>query len=222
VCAQWYPLGLQLKLRTGTLDRIYAQFRDPRDQLREMLKTWLITSDNTSWKTLTEALKSRTVEKSLLASVLETKYSHVKGAEVDRGISANDSWPYTSITSISPGIHTTAMCGRFYSEHMHNTQFYHSYSYLGNSYSTTVQGVCVNATSRCLGPQFLSPGSSVYGLPLMYSSLTLHTAHKLLVIQYYFRLLSIFDSNNIICLLVNLHGRGLLLSKHVLFSIQMF
>ena len=113
------------------------------------------------------------------------------------------------------------MGGRFYSKHMHNTQFYHSYSYLGNSYSTTVQGVCVNATSHCLGPQFLSLGSSVYSLPLMYSSLTLHTAHKLLVIQYYFRLLSIFDSNSI-CLLVNLHGQGLLLSKHVLFSMQMF
>ena len=58
VHAQWYQLGLQLKLRTGTLDSIYAQFCDPRDQLLEMLKTWLTTSDDTSWKTLTDALKS--------------------------------------------------------------------------------------------------------------------------------------------------------------------
>ena len=59
--AQWYQLGLQLKVKTGTLDRIRAQFSDPRDQLLEMLKTWLTTSDNTSWKTLTEALRSRSV-----------------------------------------------------------------------------------------------------------------------------------------------------------------
>ena len=57
VSAQWY--NLQLKVRTGTLDRIYAQFRgDPRDQLRETLKTWLTTSDNPIWRTLTDALRS--------------------------------------------------------------------------------------------------------------------------------------------------------------------
>ena len=58
VSAQWYPLGLQLKVRTGTLDRIQTQFPTSRDQLLEMLKTWLITSDNTSWKTLIDALPS--------------------------------------------------------------------------------------------------------------------------------------------------------------------
>ena len=72
--AQWYHLGLQLKVRTGTLDKIRTQFTDPRDQLLEMLKTWLTTSDNTSWKTLTHALRSRSVEATQLASVLETKY----------------------------------------------------------------------------------------------------------------------------------------------------
>ena len=78
VSAQWYHLGLQLKLKTGTLDRIRTQFHDPRDQLLEILKVWLTTSDNTSWKTLTDALRSRSVGASQLAGVLETKYCLVE------------------------------------------------------------------------------------------------------------------------------------------------
>ena len=91
VSAQWYQLGLQLKLKTGTLDRIRIQFPDPRDQLLEMLKTWLTTSDNTSWKTLTDALKSRSVGASQLAGELEKKYCLVKKPEVGKGMSASDS-----------------------------------------------------------------------------------------------------------------------------------
>ena len=72
--AQWYQLGLQLKVRTGALDRIRAQFTDPRDQLMVMLKTWLNSGDNPSWNVLTEALRSRSVEAGQLAGVLETKY----------------------------------------------------------------------------------------------------------------------------------------------------
>ena len=98
VSAKWYHLGLQLKLKTGTLDRIRTQFHDPRDQLLEMLKTWLTTSDNTSWKTLTDALRSRSVGASQLAGVLETKYNQVEGTEMDSGTSISDSQPETSIT----------------------------------------------------------------------------------------------------------------------------
>ena len=94
VSAQWYHLGLQLKVRTSTLDRIRTQFTDPRDQLLEMLKTWLTTSDNTSWKTLTDALRSRSVGASQLASVLETKYTLAEETEVDSATS--DSQPATN------------------------------------------------------------------------------------------------------------------------------
>ena len=73
VHTQWYPLGLQLKVKVEILDRIREQFPDPRDQLQEMLKTWLITSDNTSWKSLTDALSSRSVGASQLANDLEAK-----------------------------------------------------------------------------------------------------------------------------------------------------
>ena len=61
VSAHWYPLGLQLQVRISMLDSIRIQFQNPSDQLLEMLKTWLTTSDNTIWKTLTNALRSRSV-----------------------------------------------------------------------------------------------------------------------------------------------------------------
>ena len=97
VSAQWYHLGVQLKVRTGTLDNIQAQFPDPKRQLLEMLKTWLTTSDNTSWKTLTDALRSRSVGASQLASVLESKYCLIEGTDV--GISTYNSQPETNITT---------------------------------------------------------------------------------------------------------------------------
>ena len=76
--AQWYPLGLQLKVKTKTLERIREQFGSSRDQLWEMLKVWLITADKPSWKTLTDALRSQSVGESQLAGVLERKYCLVE------------------------------------------------------------------------------------------------------------------------------------------------
>ena len=90
VSVQWYHLGVQLKVRTGTLDNIQAQFPDPKRQLLEMLKVWLTTSDNTNWKTLTDALRSRSVGASQLASVLETKCCVLEETEVDSGTSTSD------------------------------------------------------------------------------------------------------------------------------------
>ena len=90
VSAQWYQLGLQLKVKTGTLDRFRAQFSDPKDLLMEMLKTWLTTSNNTTWKTLTDALRSRSVGASQLSGELEKKYCLVKKAEVGKGMFASD------------------------------------------------------------------------------------------------------------------------------------
>ena len=83
VSAQWYHLGVQLKVRIGTLDNIQAQFSDPKRQLLEMLKTWLTTSDSTSWKTLTDALRSRSVGARQLASVLVTKHCVMEETAVD-------------------------------------------------------------------------------------------------------------------------------------------
>ena len=88
--AKWYILGLQLKLSTGTLDAIKAQFRNPRDQLLEMLKTWLTTGDDPTWKNLTDALRSQTVGEIRLAGALEKKYCNVEGKGVDRGTFVSD------------------------------------------------------------------------------------------------------------------------------------
>ena len=78
VCKRWYPFGLQLKVSTKMLDRIREQFPDPKSQFPEMLKTWLTTGDNTSWKALTDALKSQSVGGYLIADYLESKYCPMK------------------------------------------------------------------------------------------------------------------------------------------------
>ena len=78
VCTNWYHLGIQLKQNFMGLDGIREQFPDSRDWLLEMLKTWLDTTLKPSWKTLTDALRSRSVGESQLANDLETKYCQVK------------------------------------------------------------------------------------------------------------------------------------------------
>ena len=85
-------------MRISTLDSIRIQFQNPRDQLLEMLKTWLTTSDNTSWKSLTDALRSRSVGAGQLASVLETKYCLERETEVDSATSICD----TNVTPPPP------------------------------------------------------------------------------------------------------------------------
>ena len=102
ISAHWYNLGLQLQVRTGQLDNISQQFSDPSHKLREMLKAWLVNSDNTSWKTLTGALRSRSVGTSQLAGALETKYCPVEGTDSDMTLPTSDSQPATNITSPLP------------------------------------------------------------------------------------------------------------------------
>ena len=85
VSADWYDLGLQLKVSIGTLDNIRADFTVTKHHLREMLKAWLKTGDNPSWKTLIDALRSPVVGASQLAAALETKYCPVEGTESDVG-----------------------------------------------------------------------------------------------------------------------------------------
>ena len=99
VSAQWYLLGVQLKVKNGTLESIQAQFPDPKRQLLEMLKVWLMTSDNTSWKTLTDALRSRSVGAPHLAGRLETKYCLVGKTEVD---SSTSTWSEANVTPPTP------------------------------------------------------------------------------------------------------------------------
>ena len=83
--ALWYNLGLKLKLRTGTLNRIRTEFNTPEVQLREMLNAWLTTGDNPSWKTLIDALRSPLVRASQLAAVLEAEFCQGKRTISDVG-----------------------------------------------------------------------------------------------------------------------------------------
>ena len=85
ISAEWYNLGLLLKVKPGTLDSIRAEFSSPKNQLREMVKAWLTTGDNPSWKTLRDALRSPVVGGSHLANVLEAKYCPVQRTEPDIG-----------------------------------------------------------------------------------------------------------------------------------------
>ena len=71
---RWYSLGMQLGVRLETLNVISASQFSERDQLLELLKVWLTTSDNTSWKVLLDALRSPTMGQSQLAGFLERKY----------------------------------------------------------------------------------------------------------------------------------------------------
>ena len=92
--AHWYPLGLRLSVTTGTLDRIRAHFFDPGDQLQEMLKTWLKTCVNPSWKILIDALRG--VGVSQLAEALEAKYCLVDRTE-DSDTATSDRCPETDV-----------------------------------------------------------------------------------------------------------------------------
>ena len=83
--AQWYYLGLNLKVRVGRLNSIRAEFNTPEDSLREMLNAWLTTGDNPSWRTLIDALRSRMVGASQLAAVLKAKYCPFERVEMDVG-----------------------------------------------------------------------------------------------------------------------------------------
>ena len=47
---KWYDLGLKLGVGVDRLDSIRSQFSNSKDRLRETLKEWLKTSDDTTWK----------------------------------------------------------------------------------------------------------------------------------------------------------------------------
>ena len=78
VCDRWYDLGLQLGVRPETLNALSPQFHSSLGFFLEVIKTWLTTNDNPSWKTLTDALRSRSVGANQLAGSLERKYCLTK------------------------------------------------------------------------------------------------------------------------------------------------
>ena len=102
--ADWYDLGLQLKVNIGTLKSIRAEFSAPKHHLREMLNAWLTTGDNPNWKTLTDALRSRMVGASQLAATLETKYCSVEITDLDVGNHSETVFPPSPVSESSPTV----------------------------------------------------------------------------------------------------------------------
>ena len=72
--AEWYYIGLKLRVRVDFLDSIRSQFSSPKDLLRETLKEWLKTTDDTTWKALVKALRSPVITEDRLAARLESKF----------------------------------------------------------------------------------------------------------------------------------------------------
>ena len=97
--AEWYDLGLQLKVRTADLNSIRAQIGTPncKIQLREMLNVWLRTGDDPCWEALTDALRSRSVGANQLAGTLKQKCCLVEETEVNRCMSAPGCLPATNV-----------------------------------------------------------------------------------------------------------------------------
>ncbi len=73
VIADWYILGLALKLTPGTLDAMKGPHKEPKDCMMDMVKEWLSTP-KPSWEGLIAALRHPLVGKLALAGQLEDKY----------------------------------------------------------------------------------------------------------------------------------------------------
>lgn len=74
VRADWYYIGLALKLTHGDLCAIKGPDKKPKDCLRDMILDWLDNSPNSSWESLILALKSPIVGHWRLADHLQTIY----------------------------------------------------------------------------------------------------------------------------------------------------
>ena len=80
VSHKWFDIGLTLKLRVGTLERLRNQYPDISTCLREMLLEWLKKVDPPpTWERLAHALESRVVGEPRLAEQLR-KYRKTQKA----------------------------------------------------------------------------------------------------------------------------------------------
>ncbi len=74
VSADWYKVGLALKLTPGTLNAMKGPHKEPKDCMMDMVSEWLSTSPDPSWEGLIAALRHPVVGKVALARQLEAKY----------------------------------------------------------------------------------------------------------------------------------------------------
>jgi len=81
--AEWFNLGIQLQVDTGTLKAIELKCKAPADQLREVVMAWLQSTKNPTWGAMIEALKSPIIDETRLASELQQKYHSSGETPVD-------------------------------------------------------------------------------------------------------------------------------------------
>jgi hypothetical protein len=79
VSERWKELGLALGLKDPTINQIYAEDRGNISECkRKMLSSWLQWTDDCkatcNWRSLAEALKSRTVNHKPIAEAIQNKY----------------------------------------------------------------------------------------------------------------------------------------------------
>ena len=74
---KWYLLGIELKIDTGTMNSIRAQYQnDPSDCLLQMLKEWLNRSSLLpTWEALVTSLTSEHIGETELAQTIIEKHS---------------------------------------------------------------------------------------------------------------------------------------------------
>ena len=67
-CTKWFNIGAQLGVGVGILDSVKVQYFDQQygDQLREVLKVWLKTSENPTWGVIVKTVKTHAKKASLL------------------------------------------------------------------------------------------------------------------------------------------------------------
>ena len=102
VRAKWYNIGLGLRLSVGTLDGIKAEHSNTSDCLRETLKKWLNAyPPPPTWSKVVEALSTKTVNETRLATDLECRYCSAQ----DTSTAAATLSPQS--VSITPPYHPT-------------------------------------------------------------------------------------------------------------------
>ena len=71
--AKWRRIGLELELAHGDLEAIDSRYRNPEDQLEQVLAKWLNRGEAT-WRQLSEALYSVPVGETALAEQVRMKH----------------------------------------------------------------------------------------------------------------------------------------------------
>ena len=71
--AKWRRIGLELELAHGDLEAIDSRYRNPDDQLEQVLAKWLNRGEAT-WRQLSEALYSVPVGETALAKQVRMEH----------------------------------------------------------------------------------------------------------------------------------------------------